>query len=169
MKQLISVKRSTQALLVVCMALSLIVVIELLGSARIEGSESIVSGQGAAELPSISEAVYLPPRLDDMTEILDRPLFFADRKMPPEPKPGTEPVAPPTPLRLTLEGVAITSESRIAVLRNLNNNQLLQLEEGMSHEGWTLDGVTASGVSFKRGAQVADLTLDPDTANRQRR
>ena len=169
MRQISSVKRATLALLVVCMVLLLIAAVELLYPAGIEDAELMVDEQAATEVPTFSESVYLPPRMEDLAEMLDRPLFFSDRKLPPEPETTAAPVAPPTPLRLKLEGVAITSESRIAVLRDLNNNQLIQLAEGMSHDGWTLDAVTAAGASFKRGTQVAELGLEPDTNNRRRR
>ena len=76
---------------------------------------------------------------------------------------------PPTPLRLTLEGVAMSAGSRIAVLRSQGNNQLLTLGEGMTHEGWTLESIEADRASFRRGGQVTELPLSPDPAQRGRR
>lgn len=73
----------------------------------------------------------------------------------------------PTPLLLKLEGVALIGESRVAVLRDLSNNQLLQLAEGMMHDGWTLDSVTAASASFSRGRQTSVLVLDPDSGSRR--
>ena len=169
MRQIISVNRATLALLGVCMALILVVAIELLFPTRIKGTELAVVEPVNAEVPTFSDSVYLPPRMQDLAEMLDRPLFFVDRKMPEMPEPTAAPVAPPAPLGLKLEGVAITAESRIAVLRNLKNNQLLQLAEGMTHEGWTLNSVTATGAVFGRGGQLANLTLEPDTGIRKQR
>ena len=102
----------------------------------------------------------------DLAEMLDRPLFFITRRMP-EP-PAAQPAAPPTPLKLKLEGIAIAAGSRVAVLRNLNGNGLLQLAEGDTHDGWTLEAISSTSASFKRGGQVNELLLDPAAAGRRR-
>ena len=47
------------------------------------------------------------------------------------------------PLHQLGSGIAIAGGSRVAVLRNLNGNSLLQLAEGESHEGWTLESIEA--------------------------
>lgn len=164
-----SLNRSMLALLVTCAALAIIVVFELLFPAQIDHGAPPVVDRAGTEVPAFSESVYVPPRRDDLAEMLDRPLFFKDRKLPPAPAAAATNAVPATPLRLKLEGVAITADSRIAVLRDLSNNQLLQMAEGMLHDGWTLDAVTATGANFKRGADVAELTLEADTGNRRRR
>jgi hypothetical protein len=148
--------------------LAVIIAIELAYPARTGDSGVAAAEPALTKAPSFGESVYLPPRMDDLAEMLDRPLFYADRRMPVPPKP-TEAPAALTPLRLKLEGVAITADSRVAVLRDLKNNQLLQLTEGMSHEGWILDEVTASGATFQRGAEIEELALEPDTGNRRPR
>jgi hypothetical protein len=159
--------RSTLALLVVCVVLALIIAIELAYPARTADTGVAAAEPALTEAPSFGESVYLPPRMDDLSEMLDRPLFYADRRMPVPPKPAAP--AALTPLRMKLEGVAITADSRVAVLRDLKNNQLLQLTEGMSHDGWTLDEVTASGATFQRGAEIEELALETDTGNRRPR
>jgi hypothetical protein len=148
--------------------LAVIIAIELAYPAR-TGETGVAAAEPAlTEAPSFEDSAYFPPRLDDLAEMLDRPLFYADRRMPVQPKPTAAPVAP-TPLRLQLEGVAITADSRVAVLRDLKNNQLLQLTEGMSHDGWTLDAVTASSATFKRDAEIQELPLEADTGKRRSR
>jgi len=115
--------------------------------------------------PDKTTQKFVAPDIGTYAEVLERPLFFEDRKLPPEPV--QEPVAttPRLPLRLTLEGVAITSDSRVAVFRNTSNNQLLQLAEGMSHDGWLLESVGSTAVTFKRGAEASELVLDPNSRN----
>lgn len=163
-----SVDRSTLALLVVCMVLALIVAIELAYPARVADADVAAAERALTEAPSFDESVYLPPRMEDLAEMLDRPLIYADRRMPVVPEPTAAPVAALAPLHMKLEGVAITSEARVAVLRDLSNNQLVQLTEGMTHDGWTVDSVTATGAVFKRGAETANLPLDPETKSPQR-
>ena len=163
-----SVNRSTLALIVVCAVLAVIIAIEFAYPAK-TGETAVAAAEPALnEAPSFEESDYFPPRMNDLAEMLDRPLFYADRRMPVPPKPTAAPAAL-TPLRLKLEGVAITADLRVAVLRDLKNNQLLQLTKGMSHDGWTLDTVTASGATFRRGAEIEELPLEADTGNRRRR
>jgi hypothetical protein len=168
-RRLSIVSLSTLALVVVCVALSLLVAIELLFPTRIEELDPVSDGRAVAIAPTFSAAVYLPPKMNDLTDMLDRPLFFTDRRFPPAPESAATPVVTPKPLRLLLEGVAITADSRVAVLRDLNNNQLLRLAEGMTYEGWTLDALTASGAIFRRGGQLTHLALEPDNGNRRPR
>jgi len=160
--------RVTLALAAACIALAFVVGVELLNPLEIEAVSEGTADSRTATVPVLSQAAYLPPRMEELGDVLERPLFFADRKMPPEVAPAAATVAARVPLRLWLEGVAIVSDSRIAVLRDLSNNRLLQLTEGMMHDGWTLDAVTASSARFRRDAEVAELTLDAD-ARRLRR
>ena len=87
--------------------------------------------------------------------------------MPPVPEPVNAGVAP-KPLRLKLEGVAIVADSRVAVVRDMENNRLLQLEEGMSHENWTLESVTAARAQFSRGQETSELWLNSADPARSR-
>jgi hypothetical protein len=111
-------------------------------------------------LPESPEALFAPGALSDFSQILERPLLFADRRMPPAPEVAAVQARPRSPLRLKLEGVAISSESRVALLRNTVNNQLLQLAEGMSHDGWALEEISAAAAMFRRGEEVSELLLD---------
>ena len=83
--------------------------------------------------------------------------------------PAEAAAAPPAPLRLKLEGIAIAGGSRVAVLRNLSNKGLVQLAEGESHEGWTLDSLSSVAATFSRdGEQRTELPLDPAGNGRRR-
>ena len=152
-------------LLLIIAVLSGVIAIELYPS-RIPEPTTPDSVADNAALTT-SEQEFVAPDVSVFREVLERPLFFPDRRLPPEPTP--EPVAtkPRLPLRLTLEGVAISSDSRVAVLRNTSNNQLLQLAEGMSHDGWLLESVSGTAVTFKRGTEVSELVLDPNSRNGQ--
>jgi hypothetical protein len=150
-------------------ASALLAVIIALQIAFPSGSRTGDSGSStdaASLLPDFSESeVNLTP-LVDLTAMLDRPLFYTDRRLPAPP--ADEPAPPPTPLQLRLEGIALSGGARVAVLRNLASNQLLQLEEGGTHDGWTLDSLTSTSASFSRGEQVTELPLDPSTDKRRR-
>jgi hypothetical protein len=119
---------------------------------------------GSGSLPN-----YVPQSFESFAEILQRPLFYAERKLPEEPKQQAVVAAPPEPLRLHLEGIAIMDESRIALLRSPGDNQLVQMAEGMTHNGWTLESVLADRAIFKRGDDSTEIELETDTGSRRRR
>jgi hypothetical protein len=161
------IDRPMKVLLAIAALLAAIVVLELLYPARPTAAEPAANEVATTGLPEFGAVEFVAPRFADLGEMLERPLFFSDRKLPALPAAETAPQVALTPLQLRLEGVALTGESRVAVLRDTSNNQLLQLAEGMMHDGWTLDSVTAAGASFSRGQQTTVLALDPDAGNRR--
>lgn len=164
MKNPIPANRTTVTLLGLCGLMILVI----LGQVALHDSAAIAidadNGDTSLDLPDSPETAFAPRPFSDFSEVLERPLMFADRRMPPEPEAAPVQAKPKVPLRLKLEGVATSAESRVALLRNTTNNQLLQLAEGMSHDGWTLEKISVSGASFRRGDEITELLLDT-TAN----
>jgi hypothetical protein len=166
MNSLSRISRPTLVLACANLLVALVVVMQLLYPANAGSAVDFVPTDSDATLPDFGDTTVSQPRMADLAEMLDRPLFFITRRMP-EP-PAAQPAAPPTPLKLKLEGIAIAAGSRVAVLRNLNGNGLLQLAEGDTHDGWTLEAIGSTSASFKRGGQVNELLLDPAAAGRRR-
>jgi len=163
-----SINALSLALLVTIALLAAVIALEL-SPADSGGPAS--SGTVLATDESVALATgqrFIAPAIGQFSAVLERPLFFQDRQLPAEPPPAAISAAPLLPLRLKLEGVAITSDARVAVLRDTSNNQLLQLAEGMSHDGWLLETVRSNSASFKRGDTVSKLVLDPNGRNGQR-
>jgi len=161
------ISRPTQLLIAANVVLSLVIAIQILYPAKPAAAESETLQDAAAILPEFGDVSLRPPTIANLADMLGRPLFFVDRRMPKPPE--TQAAAPPpTPLRLQLEGVALTSGASIAVLRNLADNQLLQLAEGETHDGWTLESVSSNSASFSRGTQVTELPLNPGANGRLR-
>jgi hypothetical protein len=133
----------------------------------VDGSVSLPDDE--ASLPDFGSEALSPPMLADLNEMLNRPLFFDDRRMPEPPKEEVAPPPPPKPIRLKLIGVALAGGSRVALLRNLVNNQLVHLAEGETHDGWSLDTVGEQSASFSRGSQVAELPLELEAQAPRRR
>lgn len=163
----VSIGRPTQALLAANVVLGLIVALQLSFPAGPSIADAAALPDGEASLPEFGSAALSPPTLGDLGDMLERPLFFDDRRMPEPPKDETPP-PPPKPLQLKLQGVALAGGSRVAVLRNLSNNLLLQLAEGDMHDGWTLDSVNSASATFSRGEQNTELMLDPEASGRRR-
>ncbi len=106
-------------------------------------------------------APYAPIPLSGLREITERPLFVEGRT-PPE-KPAQESATvPASPLRLKLEGVAITPESKVAIITDLTTKDLLRLSQGMSHADWKIVEVTQDSVTIQQGARQMKLNLEID-------
>ena len=161
------VNRPTQALLVALLALALLVVIVVVTPAAPSSSDEVVGEAEDVSLPEFGGVALSPPALADLSDMMERPLFIDTRRMP-EPEKAAPP-PPPTPLRLKLLGVAISGGSRVALLRNTTNNFLVQLAEGESHDGWTLDAIDSKAAHFSRGEQETVLPLDPEPSSNRRR
>jgi len=161
------ISRPTQILVAANVVLLLVIAVQILFPAKPAAAESDTLQDSAAILPEFGDVSLSPPRMANLADMLGRPLFFVDRRMP-EPPETKAPAPPPRPLRLQLEGVALMSGASIAVLRNLADNQLLQLAEGETHDGWTLDSISSNSASFSRDAQVTELPLNPGANGRRR-
>jgi len=153
----------TRLLLSICGLLTLVIMVEqfVVGQATVVGEP----GAAALELQKLETPPYIHSHIEDFAEVLERPVFFAERQIPPESE--SPPAAPAAPIRLKLEGVAIVGEFRIAVLRDIADNKLLQLEQGMSHNGWTLKSVDRTSATFSRGTRLAEFSLDPPAGERR--
>jgi len=160
------ISRPTRLLIAANVVLSIVIALQLTYPARPNLAQSAGPPESVSALPEFGDISLNPPRVVDLADMLGRPLFFVDRRLP-EPRVEAAPPPPPTPLRLKLEGVAISGGDRIAVLRDLNNNQLVQLAEGGAHDGWQLESVTSNSASFNRGAQQTELLLDPEANSRR--
>ena len=155
---------TSKALLAANGALALIILLQITFPAAPSVDNIQADQDVSALLPDFGESTTNPSAMANLSDMLERPLFFVERRMP---EPETEAAPAAAPLSLKLEGVALSGGARIAVLRNLQNNQLLQLEEGDRHDGWTLDSLSSTSASFSRGEQRTELPLEPNTGNRR--
>lgn len=162
MKSIIPGNRLTAFLLLACTLLAGIIALEWPDLSRQAGggirSGEIAPATGAGA--QVARTEFTAPDIKTFDEILERPLFREGRT--PPPPPAVEATAVPTRVqqpRLLLEGVAISPEVRVAVVRDLRSNSLLQLEEGMEHQGWRVEQVTRSGATLKNGEQIHELLL----------
>lgn len=161
--------RPTTILSVLCGMLTLIILAEI---TLLDPTDFAMASDNSSDnirLPTNVNTRFIPNSLDSFTEILERPLLFEGRRMPPKPKIAALPKKPKAPLHLKLEGVAIGSNKRIALLRNTSDNQFLQLVEGMSYNGWTLQELNTSGAKFLRGDDVSEINLEIDVSPHGRR
>jgi len=116
---------------------------------------------------------------EEYNEILRRPLFFSDRRLPVMQvddfedevfevvleQPEQEPVAE---LKASVAGIIITPDMRMAMIRDQDANRTVVLREGMSLEGeqaaWRLDRIEPRTVSFVSvDGRSAGLELEVNT------
>jgi len=151
----------TGLLLATASILALIVTAELLMPYEIELPDEAIGITTQVGVPDGTQSRYVHPDISNFPEILSRPIFFSKREIPKQIV--VEQAVQQTPLRLKLEGIAIATDSRVAVLRDLGSNKLVQLSVGMSYNDWELEELTSSAAKFRRGADdVAQLTLEQE-------
>ena len=159
MKTLAIGNHLTPYLLAACGVLATGLVIES-GNLVQTGDEYSSEEQAAVEQPEQSS--YAAPSIAAYSEVTERPLFREGREPPPPQVRAAVTPRAVSPLRLQLEGVAITPDSSIALVRDLNGNKMLHLAKGMKHNGWELTSITNTVATFKRGEQSQELTLLKD-------
>lgn len=99
-----------------------------------------------------TDAVVMPPE-SDFAEVRQRPIFNDDRKPTPiEPDKPPE-IAPPVPLNITLTGIVLTPNVRLALVRDNAKNEAVSLRVGMPLPGdqqvWTLSEIRPRSVVFR--------------------
>jgi len=162
----VTINLTTKMLAAGCALLAVLVTFQLAFPATLP--EVAASDETRADIPEIVvPPAYVPPAFETFGEVLERPLLFADRRLP---EIAVEQVeqAPREPLRLTLEGVALTSANRVALLRDQANNALVQVAEGMIHNGWTLERLDSDKAVFTRDGETTELPLEAKAGNRRR-
>ena len=161
-------RKLARALTAACCTLAVVVALELLYAREAPNIErGDFTPQQALPAPESLPSFAARP-LTEFSEILTRPLFYEDRRLPVAPAqlPEQERLEP---LRLTLEGVAIGGGARVAVLRDERDRVQIRLAEGMAHNGWILESVQSAGAEFRRGADVTTLELEVGEDARRRR
>ena len=111
-----------------------------------------------AAVEPVPQPRYSAPAIAAFSEITERPLFDETREPPAEPE---QAVAAPTtsPLRLRLEGVAISPDAKVAVMRDLSSNKMLHLATGDKHLGWELTELSDTVATFGRGDLSVEFML----------
>lgn len=99
-----------------------------------------------------TEAVVMPPD-SEFAEVRQRPIFNEDRKPTPIVEDVKTDIAPPVPLNITLTGIVLTPDVKLAMVRDNAKNEAVSLRVGMplpgEQQGWTLTEIRARSVVFR--------------------
>jgi hypothetical protein len=103
---------------------------------------------------------FVPVPLKSLGEITRRPLFTQGRVPPAKPDINRKLANKLSPLKLKLEGVAITPESKVAIVTDVKTKELLRLSPGMSHGNWKVAGLSEESVTIQQGPRTVTLSLE---------
>lgn len=112
------------------------------------------------ELASLKR--FAPVAFARLGETVERPLFTEGRLPPEKPQNEASTKSKVSPLKLKLEGVVISPESKVAIITDLQSRELLRLSQGMSHSNWKVTEVSEDSVTILQGAKEITLTLEID-------
>ena len=163
----------TILLLLVSLPLAINVAYALNRLISLERQGSVAAGK--APVPEfidldLKQSRFVPPTKSALHEILERPLFSEERA-PPEVSvetAKTETIAKPANLLLQLEGIVITPDKRIVLVRDLTSDEFIKLPEGMEIKGWLMEGVNPQRALFKRGDQNKELVFELKNSQNKR-
>ncbi len=133
----------------------------MLGRASVD--RILPSGEVAIDARDVDVPETGLEQFDSYRAITERPVFFADRRLPvvevlEEAEEDDEPPPPMAEeediedLRAVIAGIVITPDLRLAMVRDEAANKTVMLREGMSLDGeqaaWRLERIEPRGVSF---------------------
>lgn len=99
-----------------------------------------------------TDAVVMPPD-SEFAEVRQRPIFNEDRKPTPIVEPTKDEIVQVVPLNITLTGVVLTPDVKLAMVRDNAKNEAVSLRIGMplpgEQQGWTLAEIRSRSVVFK--------------------
>lgn len=126
-------------------------------------AESVLSAQDFAVAP-----------LDDYSDIVERPLFLEARRPPdPEQEEAVEPEEPAADekqdVTFLLQGVLMTSEGTMALLRVEQDNKVVRLRVGDKEGNWQLESIQPDSVSLRSGNEVVKVPLVRNKPSPKRR
>lgn len=148
-----SAQMITLGLAGVCGVMALAGVLAWMGAGRgfswlAETEAPPVTGVGRID----TDAVVMPPE-SEFAEVRQRPIFNDDRKPTPIVVEDEKPAAPPVPLNITLTGIVMTPDIKLAMVRDNAKNEAVSLRVGMPLPGdqqvWTLAEIRPRSVVFK--------------------
>ena len=167
MKDLILQNSLTAVLGLACIALAVILAIELLLP---PAPPAIPDQPSQAPRPSstLKEDDFSLPPLSQYREIIERPLFLQSRRPVPKEGSDTSPLAAKeTRLnQYTLTAVIIVPDKRLALIRGTSEKEkkTLRLEEGQDFQGWKLKEIKDELAVFQQGNQeLQELRLQRKT------
>lgn len=110
-------------------------------------------------------AGFMPPPASAFASVAERPLFDpARKKYVPPPSAAADKAAPPLPLNLSLIGVIIDSERRLALMKSSETALAMSYAVGDQIDGWQIAEVDPDRVVLKAGTAEDAIRMDANKA-----
>ncbi|MEE4379665.1 MAG: hypothetical protein V2J55_19430 [Candidatus Competibacteraceae bacterium] len=156
----------TAVLALFCFAMSALVVNAILNPPKLPTAQGVNPSNDSSPLAesmlSVQDFAVAP--LDDYADIIERPLFLEARRPPdPEQEEIAEPEAPAPSekqdVTFLLQGVLVTPESTMALLRVEQDNKVVRLRVGEKEGDWQVESIQPDSVSLRSGEEVVKVSL----------
>lgn len=155
---------SSYILVCACLVLGWLAVQSYNSQIELSGqSQPVTTSPGTQKLSPVTAQLRLdPPRQNDFEAVVSRPLFNESRR-PPEPlllpeelKPLPVAVKPPA---VTLNGVILTQNERIAVFEDRASSRTIRLREGDKLGQWHVERLESDRVILRYGERTYEIML----------
>ena len=126
---------------------------------------ALAAGGGSAAAQEAEPGFSLPP-LEDLSAIVDRPLFSQDRRSPADQMQTDAPAAASEPSdsgerEIVLAGTATDqSERAVAILHDVSQGVQFRVWVGDEIEGWTVKAIRPRAVVLGTATEEVTVTLD---------
>jgi len=107
-------------------------------------------------LPKPEDAAFALPPIESYAEVTERPLFSATRR-PPPPDAVHENIG--NAGSFVLLGIVISDGNQTALIQHGRPPVLARLAEGQTLEGWTVQSISANGVTLQNAGTQHTLKL----------
>lgn len=146
-------RRPSRLLLLLCLAAALVAYVAVSSPLPAPESSVTIPTGAATPAPAGTVARFSLPELSTLSESVDRPLFYANRR----PPPPDQVVAPgATPIQkgdFSLVGVSIRVDKREALLRRNSTKTIAWVAEGDKLDEWTVKSIQPDRVVLEQGTE----------------
>ena len=122
----------------------------------------------------LQEIKYEISKASDYDEIINRPLFFEDRKpfvyvKPEKQLKQKKQTTPKKTEQYSLSAVIITSERQLAIIQSGRGKTLQRISLGEDIDGWTLETIEPRSILLKKGNETKNLELEIKVSKPQKK
>jgi hypothetical protein len=150
----------TSLLMLGCVLAASLLVVQWFNPPSVEEVTSAPNQTSSNEFEVTPVQPFQIDPLNDYRDIIERPLFLAERRPPeevPEEMPASE--TPVDDEDLVLLGVVLTPDANMALLLVDQGGRIARLRVGEKVNGWELQSVQANQVNLHNGEKELDLPL----------
>ena len=160
--------RLTWAAALACVAAAALLAWQLSRSSELPPSRTAAAPPEAASggKTGVDVSAFELPPAENFAEMIDRPVFTRSRRSPTAEekaavagKAGKGPDEAP-PAQLSLSGVLLIGNKRVALVRLDSDPKVMHLSEGQEAGGWQVERIRPDRITVRRGETASEVVLD---------